>query len=117
MPVKKRTPKLRRPVFDGETLELFCKLEGLPQSSQAFKNGSRELAHRLGLTSEWWTCNHVNDRSRAPCGTPGGVAIADWHVCRAMRRALLKAASDSSKDVAAPRDGLAKETAEGKRTV
>jgi len=38
-----------------------------PQHGEGFKQGDRDLARRLGLTSQWWTVNSVLDRSAAPC--------------------------------------------------
>jgi hypothetical protein len=70
---------------------LFAELEHMPQGSQAFKDGSRKLAKLLGLSEQWWTCNHVNDRSSGPCHPPWCVAYTDWHQVRAIRKALLAA--------------------------
>jgi hypothetical protein len=92
MPVKLRAAKERRRSFSAEALALFIELERTPQHSRKFKDGSRELARLLGLTAEWWTMNHVNDRSRAPCHPPGYIAREDWIKVRAVREALLAAA-------------------------
>ena len=93
MPVKARLPKGRRPSFTPETLALFLKLEGMSERSQDFEEGSRELARMLGLTDQWWTRQHVNDRSEGPCHPPWCVAHEDWYTCREVREALLTAAS------------------------
>jgi hypothetical protein len=89
MPVKLRAAKGRRPSFSGEVLALFVELER--KRTQAFTDGSRELARRLGLTAEWWTGNHVNDRSAEPCHPPSCVAHQDWFRCRGVRNELLAA--------------------------
>ncbi|OKO75938.1 hypothetical protein AC629_33385 [Bradyrhizobium sp. NAS80.1] len=73
-----------------EALALFVELEGMDQHSEEFKQGSHELARMLGLVEEWWTCNHVNDRSEGPCHPPGYVARDDWYRCREVREALLQ---------------------------
>jgi hypothetical protein len=91
MPVKDRVAKVRRPSFAPEAVALFIRLESLSPRRQAFKQGSRELACMLGLTAEWWTCNHVNDRSEGPCHSPEYIAHSDWHRCREVRNALLEA--------------------------
>ena len=77
--------------FSAEVLELFLRLEELRQSTPEFKAGSKRLAALLGLTSEWWTCNHVHDRSRGPCHPKGYDAFDDWHTCRRVRQELLAA--------------------------
>jgi hypothetical protein len=92
VPVKVRIAKDRRPSFSAEALGLFLELEQTPQASQRFKDGSRELARLLGFVDEWWTCNHVNDRSPEPCHPPGYIAHGDWFRCRAVRLQLLAAA-------------------------
>jgi hypothetical protein len=94
MPVKLRAAKERHPSFSAEALELFVMLERMPQGSQRFKDGSRKLACMLDLTDEWWTGNHVSDRSRAPCHPPGHVAREDWFRCRAVRTTLLAATGE-----------------------
>jgi hypothetical protein len=68
MPAKLRTAKGRHPTFSAEALALFVELER--KRTRAFSDGSRELARMLGLTSEWWTGNHLNDRSAGPCHPP-----------------------------------------------
>jgi hypothetical protein len=100
MPVKDRTAKVRRPSFALEAVALFVRLESLSPHSQEFKQGSRQLARMLNLTAEWWTCNHVNDRSEGPCHPPGYIAYSDWHTCREVRKALLEAVSDKHEAVA-----------------
>jgi hypothetical protein len=95
MPTK-RQPRYREwrlGRFSPEVLTLFVRLERMSQSSRKFKDGSRELAHMLGLVDEWWTCQHVNDRSSEPCHPPGYIAYDDWFTCREYRTALLAAAS------------------------
>jgi hypothetical protein len=69
-------------------------LEAVPMRAREhpeFIAKSKHLARMLGLTAEWWTCNHVNDANRSPCHPPEYVAFADWHRCRAMRLSLLEA--------------------------
>jgi hypothetical protein len=61
----------------------------MEQDSEEFREASHELARMLGLVDEWWTVNHVNDRSAGPCHPPGYVANDDWHRCREVRKALL----------------------------
>ena len=91
MPVKARLPKGRRPTFSAEALALFVRLERMSERSRDFEEGSRELAHMLRLTAEWWTRNHVNDRSQGPCYAPEYAAHRDWYTCREVREALLAA--------------------------
>ena len=76
MPTKRkpRSRTWRQARITPEALALFIELECLPQDSEAFKEGSRRLARMLGLISEWWTCNHVHDRSRKPCHPVGYIA-------------------------------------------
>jgi hypothetical protein len=93
MPVKQRAAKVRHPPFTPDAVALFIRLESLWPRNQAFKEGSRELARMLGLVSEWWTGNQVNDRSEGPCHPPWCVAHLDWHRCREVREALLAAVS------------------------
>jgi hypothetical protein len=91
VPVKQRAAKDRRAQFSRETLELFQALEALSQDSDRFKAGSRRLARLLGLTDEFWTMNHVHDRSAGPCWPSHLVAHHDWHRVREVRLALLAA--------------------------
>ena len=77
-------------------LALFAEIERMPQRGQQFKDRSRELARLLGLTSEWWTGNSVNDRSAEPCHPEGHVAREDWFRCRDVRDALLVAVAKVS---------------------
>jgi hypothetical protein len=95
MPAKLRVAKDRRPSFSPEALSLFLELEGMPQHSRAFKDGSRQLAQHLNLVDEWWTGQHVNDRSAEPCHPPEYIAHENWHRCRAVRVALLAAVAPS----------------------
>jgi len=88
MPVKLRAAKERRPAFPAEALTLFVELER--KRAQAFTDDTREPARMLGLVSEWWTGNHVNDRSAEPSRPPSYVAHHDWHRCREVRKALLE---------------------------
>jgi hypothetical protein len=77
---------------------LFAELEAVPRrdrESQDYRDKTRQLARSLGLMPEWWTGNHVNDRSRAPCHPPEYLAHHDWHVVRGMRERLLEAAKSS----------------------
>jgi hypothetical protein len=94
MPVKARIAKRRRPSINREAVALFVRLEGMtPQCGRDFERGSHQLARELGLVPEWWTGNHVNDRSRGPCHPPHCVAHGDWHTCREVREALLASAN------------------------
>jgi hypothetical protein len=79
-------------MFDRTTLELFLRLERVPQDTDAFRRASRELARRLDLESEWLcqTC-HVNDQDAAPCWPPQHYATGVWYRVRAVRRTLLDA--------------------------
>jgi hypothetical protein len=99
MPVKARAAKDRRPSFSAEALALFVELERTPKGSQRFKDGSRDLARMLGLIDEWWSGQHVSDRSREPCHPPWCVAFDDWHTCRDVRRQLLAAARGTEKSL------------------
>lgn len=97
MPVKLRAAKERHPSFSTEVLALFTELERMRQRGQKFEDRAHELARLLGLVPEWWTGNHVNDRSAEPYHPPGSgyVARADWFRCRETRIALLAAASQT----------------------
>jgi hypothetical protein len=75
-----------------EAIALFLEIERIPKQRRAFSDGSRRLARLLGLVPEWWTGNHVNDRSAQPYHRPEYAAYQDWHRCRAVREALLEAA-------------------------
>jgi hypothetical protein len=101
MPVKERIAKVRRPSFTPEAVALFVRLESLWPRDLAFKQSSRELARMLGLVSEWWTGNHVNDRSDGPCHPPEYIAHSDWHTCREVREALLAAVEEWKRKEAA----------------
>ena len=90
-----RTPLQRarqRHLFTAEAIALFLELEGAPERAQPFSDDTRRLARLLGLTSESWTGQHVNDRSSKPVHPQGYVAHDDWHRCRAVREQLLEAA-------------------------
>ena len=91
MPAKLRTAKGRQPVFSAEAIALFVELERNPRRGRPFTDGSRELARMLGLVSEWWTGNCVNDRRPKPLHPPGYAAHQDWFRCRQVREALLLA--------------------------
>ena len=87
--------RARQAQITPEALALFTELERMPRrdrDSDEFRAKSKYLAALLGLTSEWWTCNHVHDRSRTPCHPPWCVAHGDWHHCRTVRQMLLAAA-------------------------
>ena len=91
MPVKLRKAKGRQPVFTPEALALFVELERNPRRGRPFTDGSHDLARMLGLVSEFWSGNCVNDRSAAPCHPPEYVAYHDWFRCRQVRNELLAA--------------------------
>lgn len=95
MPAKLRAAKSLRPAFDPGTLDLFRRLEHMrPRRGEAFKQGERELARRLGLVSEWWTGNSVLDRG-PPCHPEGYIANSDHARCREVRLALLEALAET----------------------
>jgi hypothetical protein len=81
---------LSRPQFSAEALALFVELEDMPRTDE-FKIKGARLAELLGLTDEWWTCNHVHDRSTEPCYPPGYPAREDWFRVHDVRRMLLAA--------------------------
>jgi hypothetical protein len=91
MPVKLRAAKELRPKFSPEVLDLFRAIEKLPPRRRWDHPGTKELAKLLGLTSEYWTINFVND-VEGICHPPGCVANKDWATCRAVRWQLLAAA-------------------------
>jgi hypothetical protein len=91
VPVKQRTAKARRRVFDAETIALFVELEHMKRTSPQFEERSRALAERLGLMDEYFTRQNVSDRSAGP-PQPWLVAHRDWHTCRRVREQLLVAA-------------------------
>jgi hypothetical protein len=98
VPVKLRTPKERRPTFTPEIVALFAELEAVPAHERErpeFVAKSKELAALLDLSSEWWTTNHVHDRSAEPCWPEHCVAYEDWFKVRAVREALLDAVRDA----------------------
>jgi hypothetical protein len=108
MPSNRRTlNRPRRAQFSREVLELFAELEALPQRSERFIQGSKRLARLLGLTSEWWTMNHVHRRDAHPCHPPYKTAFEDWHTCREVRLALL-AATELERTAVRARHSLAR---------
>jgi hypothetical protein len=93
-----RTPisRPRHPSFTPEALALFAELERMPRRDRdgdAFRNGSKELARQLGLSTEWWGGCDVNDDSAGPCWSPDYAAYGYWFKVRAVREALLEAAA------------------------
>jgi hypothetical protein len=94
----KRTPIHRRalgPHVTPDVVALFAELEQTParkRRGDQFKAVEHELARKLNLVSEWWTCNSVLDTSRSPCHPSGYIANAHWHRVRRVREALLAAA-------------------------
>jgi hypothetical protein len=78
--------------IDRAALAFFLELERDPKRAKPFTDDTRRLARMLGLTSEWWTGNHVNDRRDKPVHPEGYVAHVDWLHCRAVRKVLLEAA-------------------------
>jgi hypothetical protein len=97
MPVKLRTAKARRPVFDAETIALFVELERMPRQSPQFEERSRALAERLGLMNEWFMRQNVSDRSAGPCPQPWLCAHQAWFRCRAVREQLLAAVGEAGR--------------------
>jgi hypothetical protein len=86
----------QRQVLTAAAIELFAALEATPlhrRRSPAFKENERALMRMLGLSDEWWTMCSVLDRSAGPCHPPGYVRNEHWHRCRAVREALLEAAT------------------------
>ena len=78
--------------FTDEVVRLFIELEGAPERARPYSDDTRRLAKMLGLTSEWWTGQHVNDKSDKPIHPKGYCAHDDFYRCRAVRQALLEAA-------------------------
>jgi hypothetical protein len=99
MPVKQRTAKARRRVFDPEVIALFVELERMPRTSPQFEEGSRALAERLDLMNEWFMRQNVSDRSAEP-PQPWLCAHQAWFRCRAVREQLLAAAGEAGLRVA-----------------
>jgi hypothetical protein len=82
------------PPFDREVLQLFVRLEGVTdRDNDAFRKAEKELANRLGLSSELFCslCS-VLDKSRLP-PRPWLHAHGVWHQVRRVREALLAAIS------------------------
>jgi hypothetical protein len=91
MPSKRRTlDRPRRQTFTTEIVALFVEIERL-RGNQAFTDRSHDLARMLGLTEQWWTGNHVNDRSAGPIRTEEYSANEHWRQCRRVREELLAA--------------------------
>jgi hypothetical protein len=89
MPVARRIPIDRqfRP-FSPEVIDLFLALERVKPSRRYQDPRSKQLAKLLGLISEFWTVNHVNDVSPPP----GRAAAREpWIRCREVRTQLLEA--------------------------
>jgi len=89
-----RTPIERprqRQLITAEVITLFLELEQSPRRAKPFTEDTRKLARLLGLVPQWWTGNHVNDRSDKPIYPEGYVAHVDWLHCRAVREQLLEA--------------------------
>jgi hypothetical protein len=82
-------------MFSRELIALFVELENTPvrQRGQEWQAGSKRLAGWLGLTSEWWSTNHVNDRMARPCWPRGHYAYSAFYRCRAVRRRLIEEAT------------------------
>jgi hypothetical protein len=81
-------------LFSPEIIALFVELEAVPgrqRDRQEWQAESKRLAGLLGLSSEWWSMNHVNDRSARPCHPPGYYAHNAFYRCRVVRQALLEA--------------------------
>jgi hypothetical protein len=89
VPAKLRAVKDRRPVFSIEAVRLFAELERTPGGHMPYTEGSRRLAEMLGLTNEWCSSCHVNDRSSRSHYPAGHLTdVAFWKV-REVRNALL----------------------------
>ncbi|HKD40352.1 MAG TPA: hypothetical protein VE909_12405 [Xanthobacteraceae bacterium] len=102
MPTKRAIlARPRRVSFTPEMLALFAELEAVPARERErakWIGKSKQLAGLLGLTSEWWTMNDVNDKNATPCVPDGYVAFDDWHTCRRVRLALLDAIGGEAVD-------------------
>jgi hypothetical protein len=85
------TVRVRRSAgFSPEALDLFRALEKVKPSRRFKDPRTQRLAELLGLTSEFWTVNYVNDVA-PPCHPPHYQANVDWATCRALREQLLAA--------------------------
>jgi hypothetical protein len=90
-------PTKRKPVyrnwrpgrFSAEAVELFAALEHTPGGNRPYTDDSLRLAGMLGLTNEWLSSCHVNDRSERPCWPPSYVAHDAFWKVREVRQALL----------------------------
>ena len=77
-------------LFTREVVELFLELERDPKGYLTYSEKSYRLATLLGLENEWWSSNHVNDRTRVcPWVSPSFVGHAAFHRCRKIREELL----------------------------
>jgi hypothetical protein len=78
-----------------------AELEGVWPSRRFSDPRTKRLAQLLGLTSEFWTCNFVNDIA-GPCHPPDGgyQANKDWAACREVRKQLLEATGLTKKSPA-----------------
>jgi len=65
--------------------------------SRAYTEKTRQLARLLNLVPQWWTMNHVNDRSAKPCHPEGHVSRDDFWACRRTHEALLAALTEQDR--------------------
>jgi hypothetical protein len=81
-------------LFSPELVALFIELEAVParqRDRQEWQAESKRLAGLLGLSSEWWSTNHVNDRMARPCWPREHYAYNAFYRCRVVGQALLEA--------------------------
>jgi hypothetical protein len=113
MSVKQRAPKDLRPVFTNETIDLFLELEELcdrdgRRLSREVLDKSKKLMQLLGLSDEFWTMMHPNDKTDC-LYEPHFVAYTDWLTCREVRLQLLQAAEDRARRRAERADQIKRE--------
>jgi hypothetical protein len=82
-------------MIDEDALALFVRMEkGPAEERQAFSDGTRQLARKLDLISEWWMGCTPCDRSPGPHMSPGYGAYDGWLRCREVREELLAIARE-----------------------
>jgi hypothetical protein len=82
-------------VFDEAAIALFLELEAGPaEARRPFSDGAHRLARMLHLGDEFGGGQTPLDRSVGPAHPPECMAHRYWHRCRAVREALLEAATE-----------------------